>query len=100
MNRKSIRALMLGAMIIAMFATMASTAGATNWRHHGSSFTASAGASTLTVGTASLVCNTANATGAVANTSPTSPGTWASAITGTMVFDGSGTFGCTIGSGG
>src|SRR4051794_25667127 len=101
MNRKSIRALMLGAMIIAMFATMASTAGATNWLHHGTTITAATGAGTLTVGASSLICDTGNATGDVANTSPSFPGTWTNAVTGTVIFDGAGTTGCRVaGAGG
>jgi hypothetical protein len=89
MNRKSIRALMFGAMVVAMFATMASAAGASTWRSTGGSFSATAGSGTLDVGASRLVCPTANATGTVAGTTgPVLPAAWTNAVSGTVKFDG------------
>jgi hypothetical protein len=89
MNRKSIRALIFGAMIVAMFATMASAAGASNWRAHGTTFTATAGAGTLDFSASRLVCPTASATGHVAGaTGPVTPGAWGDVVRGTLRWDG------------
>jgi hypothetical protein len=89
MNRQSIRALLLGAMLVALLATMASSAGASTWRSHGRSFTANAGTNTFDFSGGPFTCPTATATGTVAGpTGPVLPSVWVGAVTGTMRIDG------------